>query len=500
MMYNFPGELKTALRAMAIAVLFGVAACQSPDSGSATRGKVEAVAPRPNIVLIYADDMGWGDIKAYNPDSRIPTPSLDALAADGIIFADAHSSSAVCTPSRYSLLTGRYSWRTSLKSGVLNGRSPLLIDTERETLADMLKHAGYNTMMIGKWHLGLGVDEPNYAGSLSPGPNQLGFDYFFGIPASLDHEPYVLVENDRVTTPLTGKTIARSGMRRGGGEGFWREGEIGEGFVHAEVLPTLARKAVEKIEEVASDDKPFFLYLPLTSPHTPWLPTEEFRGISGAGYYGDFVAQTDGVVGMVMQAIDVAGIAGDTIVIYSSDNGAHWKPEDIESYGHRANGSWRGQKADIYEGGHRVPLIIRWPGRVLAGSSSDALVVLNDIMATIADIVDVELGDGTAPDSFDFSDVLLSSGSGEHNRPAVVHHSHRGRYAVRRGDWKLVEGLGSGGFSRPQDVDPEPGQIPYQLYNLAEDPAETTNVADDDPERVAELLAVLNQIRDAEGE
>ncbi|MGJ8561346.1 MAG: sulfatase family protein [Litorimonas sp.] len=484
------------IKATFISALAILAACQSSASEAAAQKQGTVALSLPNIVVIYADDMGYGDIESYNPQSAVPTPHLNALAAGGMSFTDAHTSSAVCTPSRYSLLTGRYAWRTALKSGTLNGRSPLMIDTERETLASLLKRAGYKTIMVGKWHLGLGTGEPDYAGTLSPGPNALGFDYFYGIPASLDMEPYVLVENEKVVTPLLGQTIKRSGTRRGGGGGMWRPGELGEGFAHAEILPRLAGKAAEKILDASKDDKPFFLYFPLTSPHTPWLPLEEFRGVSRAGYYGDFVAYTDAIVGQTLDAIKKAGIEDNTIVIFSSDNGAHWKLDDKAKYDHLANAPWRGQKADIYEGGHRVPFIIKWPGHVTPGAKSDSTIVLNDVMRTLAAITGIAPDIHSAPDSVDFSSVLLDSNENNaFQRGPIVHHSLSGKFAIRLGDWKLVEGLGSGGFTRPRSGEPEAEQSPYQLYNLAADPAETTNLAKQEPERVAQLLAALNNIR-----
>ena len=484
--------------AIALSAIVFISSCQQ-----ASKSPVEvpdSKMTKPNIVLIFADDTGYGDLQTYNTESKIPTPNLNALAAQGMSFTDAHTSSAVCTPSRYSLLTGRYAWRTRLKQGVLNGNSPLLIDTARETLPSLLKRAGYHTMMVGKWHLGIGEgtrkDKTNYDKPLSHGPNAIGFDYFYGIPASLDFEPYVLIENEQLATPLLGATTERQTHKRKGGKGFWRNGRIGEGFVHEDILPNLADKAVAKIKTAAKADDPFFLYLPLPSPHTPWLPTEKFIGTSKAGAYGDFSAQTDHVVGQVLAALKNAGIEENTLVIYSSDNGAHWLPSDIEKFGHLANGSWRGQKGDIHEAGHRVPLIIKWPGKVPEKSTSDARIVLNDILPTLATFTNIAPAADTAPDSVDFSQVLLADKHYTHDRSPIIHHSFRGRFAIRIGDWKLIEGIGSGGMTPPQNVTPEPGQSPYELYNLAQDPAETNNLADKQPQRVKQMLTALNGIRD----
>ncbi|MGJ8561347.1 MAG: sulfatase family protein [Litorimonas sp.] len=493
-MADFANFFSTVTAVSAFVVLSG---CQTDAGKSSSAISTNASSSKPNIVLIYADDLGFGDIRSYNPDSAVPTPYLNDLAAGGMSFTDAHSSSAVCTPSRYSLMTGRYSWRTRLKRAVLQGRSPLLIDTERETIASLLKRADYKTIIVGKWHLGIGDGETDYAGTLSPGPNAVGFDYYYGIPASLDMEPYVLVENESVITPLKGGTIKRSGNRRAGGPGFWRPGEIGEGFVHEDILPILGDKAASEILGASKEDKPFFLYFPLTSPHTPWLPIEDFRGVSTAGYYGDFVAYTDAIVGQVTDAIKQAGIEDNTLVILTSDNGAHWKPDDIAKYNHLANGLWRGMKTENYEGGHRVPFIVKWPGHVTPGSQSDDTIVQNDVMRTVAAIIGVTPETGSAPDSVDFSPVLLETGAAAaFQRGPIVHHSWAGKFAIRIGDWKLFETFDSGGIPKKSDPKPAAGQSSYQLYNLADDPAETINLADQEPERVAQMLKTLNEIRD----
>jgi len=454
---------------------------------------------KPNIVLILADDMGYGDIKTYNPNGKIPTPNLDTLAQSGMRFTDAHSPSAVCTPTRYALLTGRYAWRSELKRGVLWGHSPLLIENGRETIASVLKQAGYKTAGFGKWHLGIGNNETNFYTSLSPGPNSVGFDYFFGIPASLDMEPYVFIENEGLATPLEGKVVQGSKHRREDGEGFWRTGAIGTGFSFQEVLPVLADKVTRYIsaEGESGNDSPFFLYFALPSPHTPWLPDEQHRGVSGAGYYGDFAAQVDTVVGRVIKALEEAGMAKDTLLIYTSDNGAHWPQSDVEQYGHAANGAWRGQKADIYEGGHRVPLLVRWPGEIAAGSLSAAPVVLTDLLRTFAAINGIELDADTGPDGTDLSPVFLANEADNFERPAIVHHALDGMFAIRSGNWKLIEGLGSGGFTKPAREEVLADSSPYQLYNLADDPAEKNNVADQHPELVEALLADLKHIRDS---
>lgn len=449
---------------------------------------------KPNVVLILADDMGYGDPGCYNKDSKTPTPNLDRLAAQGMRFTDAHTPSSVCTPTRYGLLTGRYAWRTRLKSGVLNGFSPYLIEPGRLTLASLLKQQGYRTGCVGKWHLGLGNDkETDFSKQLRPGPGDAGFDYFFGIPASLDMPPYVFVENDRVTE-APNKQIEASEMRRKGGGGFWRAGAIAAGFTHEGCLPTLTEKAVAFVRK-QSPHHPFFLYLPLTAPHTPWMPTKEFRGKSGADWYGDFVVQVDAAVGAVLKALDEAKLADNTLVIFTSDNGAHWLPTDIQKWGHQANGRLRGQKADLYEGGHRVPFIVRWPGKVKAGSVNDELICLTDLLATTAAIVNAKLPADAGEDSFNLLPALLGEKHAQPIRAAVVHHSADGTFAIRQGPWKLATALGSHGFSVPRDIKPKPGEAQGQLYNLSDDLEEKNNLWLEKPEIVKQLTAVLEKYK-----
>jgi arylsulfatase A-like enzyme len=470
----------------ALALLFLASVPSSAQPARAAR--------QSNIVVILADDLGYGDLRSYNPASKIPTPHLDRLAADGMRLTDAHSPSGVCTPTRYGLLTGRYAWRTRLTRGVLNGYSPLLIERGRLTLASLVRQRGYATAAIGKWHLGFGTTEPaDFRQPLEPGPNSIGFDYFFGIAASLDMPPYVFVENKAVTAAPTG-TIASSGMRRRGGNGYWREGAIAPGFTHEGVLPALTERAVSFIER-QSPGKPFLLYLPLNAPHTPWMPTAEFRGKSGADYYGDFVVQVDAAVARILDALDRSNASDNTLVIFTSDNGAHWLPTDIERWGHRANHGLRGQKADIWEGGHRVPFIARWPGRIQAGSTRNDLVCLTDLFATLAAIVDVPLPRDAAEDSYNLLPVLLGDQPQAPIREAIVHHSIDGTFAFRQGPWKLALALGSRGFSEPRNVVPKPGEAEGQLYNLEDDPGEQHNLWLQKPEIVARLTALLHKYR-----
>jgi arylsulfatase A-like enzyme len=408
-------------------------------------------------------------------------------------FTDMHSPSAVCTPTRYGILTGRYSWRSRLKEGVLWGYSPNLIEPGRMTVASMLQSRGYRTGAVGKWHLGLGdSEETDYTQPLHPGPVDHGFDYFFGIPASLDMIPYVYVENDQVVEQPTSHTEGRDDPRGV----FWRPGPIAPGFKIEEVLPTLTAKATAFIRERAdTTGQPFFLYFPLTAPHTPWVPEKEFLGKSKAGDYGDFVVQVDEALGQVMRALEETGLADNTLLIFTSDNGAHWNPEDKTRFAHRANADWRGMKADIHEAGHRVPFLARWPGKIPAGSITNELACLTDLLATVAEIVGVSLPVNAGEDSYSLLPALLGE-KPDPIREAVVHHSYDGMFSIRQGEWKLILGHGSGGFSQPRRIETQPGDVEGQLYNLGRDPNEENDVYDAHPEIVARLAALLEKYKD----
>lgn len=429
-----------------------------------------AAPAKPNILLILADDLGYGDLSCYNPQARTRTPRIDALANQGVQFTDAHSPSSVCTPTRYGLLTGRYCWRTRLKNGVLNGESPSLIEPGRETIASMLKKQGYRTGVFGKWHLGLGNDaKTDYAKELRPSPLDFGFDEFFGIPASLDMPPYVFVDGRR-TVELPTSSIETNGAPPRGA--FWRGGPIAPGFKMEDVLPKITARARDFVSKKTSE--PFFAYVPLNAPHTPWVPTKDRLGKSKAGLYGDFVEQVDAQVGQLLDAVPA-----NTLVIMTSDNGAPWSQPDIEaSGGHKADMDWRGQKADIYEAGHRIPLIMRGPG--IKRGKSDSLVCLTDLYAAIADAVNHKIGKDDAEDSFSIG-----------KREAIVHHSAQGLFAIRQGGWKLNLGRGSGGFTDPKTITPGPGEPPGELYNLIDDPHETKNLYAEKPEVVGKLKDLL---------
>lgn len=429
-----------------------------------------AAPAKPNILLILADDLGYGDLSCYNPQARTRTPRIDALANQGVRFTDAHSPSSVCTPTRYGLLTGRYCWRTRLKNGVLNGESPSLIEPGRETIASMLKKQGYRTGVFGKWHLGLGNDaKTDYAKELRPSPLDFGFDEFFGIPASLDMPPYVFVDGRR-TVELPTSSIETNGAPPRGA--FWRGGPIAPSFKMEDVLPKIGSRARDFVSKKTSE--PFFAYVPLNAPHTPWVPTKDRLGKSKAGLYGDFVEQVDAQVGQLLDAIPA-----NTLVIMTSDNGAPWSQPDIEaSGGHKADMDWRGQKADIYEAGHRIPLIMRGSG--IKRGKSDSLVCLTDLYAAIADATNQKMGKDGAEDSFSIG-----------KREAIVHHSAQGLFAIRQGGWKLNLGRGSGGFTNPKTIDPGPGEPPGELYNLIDDPHETKNLYAEKPEIVGMLKDLL---------
>lgn len=464
--------------------------CSSTDSE-----QVQKKQALPNILLIMADDMGIGDLGVYNPETKTATPNLDRLASEGAMFTDVHTPSAVCTPTRYGLLTGRYAWRSRLKNGVLWGYSPHLIEPERGTLASMLKKAGYNTAGVGKWHLGLGdAEKTDYSKPLVPGPSTAGFDYYFGIPASLDMDPYLYIENDH-SVLFPSEHVEGSEHRRQNGGGFWREGGIAPGFRHDEVLQTITGKAVDKLRDLAPEQEPFFIYIPLTAPHTPWLPSSEFRDKSSAGYYGDFCMQVDYCVGQVLSALEEAAGDEETLVIFTSDNGSHWPVSDVEKYGHKANLDHRGQKADIWEGGHSVPFITRWQGKITPGRKVDELLCLTDIYRTLAALTGQNINGSEAEDSYSFLPVLEGKEMDSPVRESIVHHSVDGVFAIRKGDWKLILGLGSGGFTAPKKIEPVEGGPQGQLYNLKDDPSEANNLWLEKPEIVEELTKLLEEIQ-----
>lgn len=462
-------------------------------------------ANRPNIIFILADDMGYGDVQALNPESNIPTPNLNQLAAQGMTFTDAHTPSSVCTPTRYGVLTGRYCWRTRLKKGVLNGYGEPLIKDSRVTVAEALRTAGYQTGIVGKWHLGLGFSKEgkkfDFSKPVSNGPHTHGFDESFVIPASLDFPPYVFIKN--------GKTTEYPGLEQSAQKfpAFLRKGERSPDFVMENVLDDLLKQAQGYIQSNAKGDKPFFLYFPLTAPHKPVLPHPRYRGKTDLGPYGDFVVQVDEIVGGITKTVDEAGIAENTLIIYTSDNGSfmyryeggrkdHLQDESVQGYdgkNHTANGKFRGTKADIWEAGHHVPFFARWKGKIDAGSQCNKTICLTDFFATAAELADVKIEEDTAPDSFSLL-PLMKGKDWSTQRAPVIHHSVAGMFSIRDGDWKLVLGNGSGGREAPKG---KPFTKPYQLYNLSTDIAEEKNLADQYPEIVKALEEKCLKIRDS---
>lgn len=464
----------------------------------------QAASP-PNILIILADDQGYGDVSALNPDAKISTPHIDRLAREGMAFTDAHSSSAVCTPTRYSILTGRYHWRTQLQQGVLGGFSRPLIAPNRLTLAGFLANQGYHTSCVGKWHLGFDwqlkggapaddggnftKDFPDawqvdYAAPIQQGPLERGFHHFFGISASLDMPPYVFIR-DRLATEIP--TLEKTWIRKG---------PAGASFEAVDVLPRITEETVRLLGEragPAKEGKPFFIYLALNAPHTPIVPAPEWQGKSGINAYADFTRQVDHCVGQVLQALDEQGLASNTLVVFTSDNGCSPSANipELQAAGHRPSHIYRGHKADIFEGGHRIPFLLRWPARVPGGARCHRLIGQYDLFATCAGILGQPLPADAAEDSVSFLSLLTQPDAAP-TRESSIAQSIGGQFSIRRGAWKLCLCPGSGGWSEPR-----PGRVdfstypPMQLYDLSQDPGETTNLIAQHPEIAQELQALL---------
>jgi arylsulfatase A len=476
----------------------------------ASAARAAGPAKSPNIVVILCDDLGYGDVRCFNPAGKIPTPNIDRLAAAGMMFTDANTPSSVCSPTRYGLLTGRYPWRSKLKRGVLGGLSPRLLEPGRLTVARFLKDNGFHTACVGKWHLGMDwqikpgksvtelaiepreqVFNVEYDKRIRNGPNALGFDYYFGISASLDMVPYTFIENDRVTA---NPTEDRDFVMMTGKKNRTRKGPAAPGFDAENVLPELTRRAVSYIGERAKAGRPFFLYLPFASPHTPTIPTKEWLGKSGLNPYADFVMATDAAVGEVLDALKKHGLEDDTLVVFTSDNGCSPQADfpALLKLGHNPNHHFRGHKADIFEGGHRVPFIVRFPGKVKPGTKTYRLVCLTDLFATVAQVVRAKLPDDAAEDSFGFADEW-GGAKGAAARDSLVVQSVDGSFAVREGKWKLCLCAGSGGWSSPKPGKEEAGLPQVQLYDLDKDVGEKTNLHDKRPEVVERLTKQLNK-------
>ena len=481
---------------------------------------------RPNIVYILADDMGYGDVGCYNPESKIPTPHLDQLAAQGMRFTDTHAASSVCSPSRYSILTGRYCWRTPLKRGVLWPWDPPLIEPDRLTAASLLREHGYRTACIGKWHLGwewgtrdgepahegaeVGVldvaqrtameQNIDYSKPMAGGPVDCGFDHYFGVDVP-NFPPYTWFQQDRLADAPTDEKP--EGM-------FGLPGAMKPDWKLEEMIPEFVRRATDYIGDTGPD--PFFLYLPLTSPHSPVVPNEQFIGKSGAGLYGDFVCEVDWVVGEVMAALERKGIADNTLVIFTTDNGPECSPaaaggsyEHIRDFGHYSMAHLRGVKRDTWEGGHRVPFVARWPKVTPAGSTCDQLTVLGDFIRTCAQMMDVALPEDEAEDSVSIL-PLLQGDTDAVVRDTVVHHSCSGKFGIRKDHWVFIDAPSGDDNKEPEWFKQERGYTPHdhpgELFDLREDISERDNRYGERPEIVRELGRLLDEIKgeDAGGE
>ncbi len=453
---------------------------------------------KPNVIYILADDMGYGDVSALNENAAFQTPNFDSMASNGICFTDAHATSAVCTPSRYGILTGRYNWRSRLKCGVMSGYSSPLIEEGRMTVADLFRANGYSTAAIGKWHLGMefkktdefkllpefetcaGVD---YAGKIERSPITCGFDYYYGISASLDMAPYIYIENDHFTN-LPDHETEDTGKR------FWRKGPTAPDFVHEDVLPHLTDKVLERIE--SEKDKPFFIYFPMPAPHTPILPSPEFLGKSGTNEYGDFVLMVDAMVGRILDKLKELGLHENTIVVFTSDNGCSPMAnfEELLQAGHNPSYVFRGHKADIYEGGHRIPLLVQWPARIKPGKRCDQLVCLCDFMATMAEMLGAELPPEAGVDSVSNLPLWLDA-NGPAVREDVVHQSINGSLSLRKGKYKLEMCPGSGGWSYPAPGEETADMPRFQLYDLETDISERVNIIEEHPAIEAYMKKIL---------
>ena len=454
----------------------------------------------PNIVYMLIDDLGYGDVQYLNPEGRIPTPHMDRLAREGMIFTDAHSNSAVCTPTRYGINTGRYCWRSPLQKSVLWDYEESIVKPDRLTVGKMLQQCGYSTAAFGKWHLGMTWATKDGAKALRSGsnvdfdqpfqngPRDLGFDYYYGVQA-INMGPYCFMENDRTVG------IPNVPMHS---YGSWKPEALKiPGYELDQALPTITQKAVEYIDARTSEEKPFFLYFPATSVHGPVGPSlaKEWMGRSEMTAYSDLVMQTDWSVGQILQALDRNGLWDDTIVIFTSDNGC--APNEVfalEKYLHDPSYVFRGYKFDLFEGGHHIPYIIRWPGKIEAGSVCNDTICLTDLMATVADILDYELPDDAAEDSFTNLPDLLGIAK-EPVREGTVYHSFHGFFSIQERNWKLILHPWSGGYKPPDNIDIE--KLPaIQLYDMGKDISETRNLEHRYPNIVKRLKALLQSYFD----
>ncbi len=456
---------------------------------------------RPNIIFILADDLGYGDVAALNSKGKIKTPNLDKLLQSGMVFTDAHGSSAVCTPSRYGILTGRYNWRSSLKNGVLGIYDQPIIFPERTTIPSMLAKQGYNTACIGKWHLGFNwvttdgkkpmddfkASNIDFKATITGGPRSVGFNYFFGVDAP-NYPPYAFIENEQLTAqPDTFYTVnPELDCRGGSGVKNWSL---------ENVFPIFHQKAIDYINKMGKNKSPFFLYLPMTAPHTPIVPDKDFLGKSGLNKYADFLMQVDAYVGEIIKVLQKNNLLNNTLIVFTSDNGASPQAnfKELEEKNHNPNYIFRGMKSDIYEGGHHIPCLVQWPKVIKGKQTCNQTISLNDFMATFAKITGYQLADDEGVDSYDLLPLLKKPSSKTIIREAIVYHSINGSFAIRKGKWKLEMTAGSGGWSFPKPGKQEDSLPVIQLYNMENDITETKNVEAENPLIVKEMAALLKR-------
>ncbi len=472
---------------------------------------VAALQAAPNLVVLLADDLGYGDVGVYNPHSKIPTPNLDRLAGQGIRFTDAHTPSGVCSPTRYALLTGRYAWRTRLKRGVLNSGSAPLIAEDRLTLAGMLRERGYAAGIVGKWHLGFKwplldasqpqtVENVDWSKRLKDGPLQHGFSYQFG----LGKPAWTFVENGRVLTrPSVRFDLTHLPAYLMGGNN--NKGVKAAGFEFERMLSRFTEEAVGFVQRSAAAKQPFFLLFTPIAPHRPVVPNKDFIGKSAAGLYGDFVAEFDWAAGEILAALDRSGAADETLVIVTSDNGPETDAyRRVLEYGHYSMGMLRGVKRDLWEGGHRVPFIACWPGRIPADSVQDEVICLTDLMATVAGLIDYALPENAAEDSYDVRRALFGEKIEKPLREATVHHGSKGWFGIRQSDWVLIDHPSGDNNNPGRNAEPEwfrrergakAHDRPVELFNLREDRVQRANLAAAHPDKVEAMQALLERYR-----
>lgn len=474
---------------------------------------LRAAQQRPNVVILYADDMGVADVSYGDSGAKIQTPNIDRLAVEGLTFSDGHSSSGICTPSRFAMLTGQHHWRRF--HGIAQAFGGPVFEPDDFTIAEMFQQRGYRTAAFGKWHLGWDFDAIRKPGVKAKdpraesydwtkrfpgGPLERGFDHYFG-DGTINFPPYCWIEDDRFLTTPT-QPVIKSQPLAGGGS--FRPGPMAESWSPYDILPTITEKTVEWISKQEAD-QPFFVYLAFNSPHYPIVPNQEFHGKSKAGYYGDFVIETDAMVGKVLAALEELGLAENTLVIFTADNGAETAAfERLEEFGQWSSGQYRGVKRDIYEGGHRVPFIARWPGEIEAGSVSHEVVSQVDLAATFADIVDYPLSEDEAIDSYNLLPVLHGAGYTRPLRKATVQNTSAGKYALRQGDWVLINAPSgsareeSNAYLQHFKLEGYGKGNPGLLFNLKNDPRQSKNLYVQHPEKVASMRSLLERYIDGE--